>query len=134
MKQILLMAALLFVAHSAQAQDIETEQTVPVPSNGVAGGTNAAVWKAHCQPGMVMTGIEIVVGGTCQNQCDADGRPLAAYRILCSHLKARQKSFGELRQARSIARHHGIEWPHYPCGWVRSVLVVCPSLAKVVPP
>jgi len=48
---------------------------------------NAAIWKAQCKPGMVMTDIEIVVGGTCHNQCKADGRPLAAYRILCSQLK-----------------------------------------------
>ena len=63
------------------------ENTVPVPSNGMAGGANPSIWKARCKAGMVMTGIEIVVGGTCRNQCNADGRPLAGYRILCSPLK-----------------------------------------------
>jgi len=85
-----LMAAMLLLVLAGQtyAQDFDTENTVPVPSNGVAGGTNASIWKAQCKPGMVMTGIEIVVGGTCHNQCRADGRPLAAYRILCSQLKS----------------------------------------------
>ena len=84
----MLLAALMLLASHAAAQDIGTENTIPVPSNGVAGGANPSVWKAQCKPGMVMTGIEIVVGGTCRNQCNADGRPLAAYRILCSELKA----------------------------------------------
>jgi len=78
---------LLLASHAASAQDITTKNTVPVPSNGAAGGTNPSIWKAECRPGMVMTGIEIVVGGTCRNQCNADGRPLAAYRILCSELQ-----------------------------------------------
>ncbi len=84
----MLLLGLLLLANQASAQDIETQNTVPVPSNGAAGGANASVWKAECKPGMVMTGIEIVVGGTCHNQCNADGRPLAAYRILCSELKS----------------------------------------------
>jgi hypothetical protein len=88
MQRMLLTGILLLLASHAHAQDIGTQNTVPVPSNGAAGGTNAAVWKAECKPGMVMTGIEIVVGGTCRNQCNADGRPLAAYRILCSELKS----------------------------------------------
>ncbi len=78
---------LWLLASPAQAQDIGTKNTVPVPSNGAAGGTNPSVWKAQCKDGMVMTGIEIVVGGTCHNQCNADGRPIAAYRILCSELQ-----------------------------------------------
>lgn len=82
-----LIAVLLALPVSAYAQDISTKNTVPVPSNGAAGGTNPSVWKAQCKEGMVMTGIEIVVGGTCRNQCNADGRPLAAYRILCSELQ-----------------------------------------------
>jgi hypothetical protein len=35
-----------------------------------------------------MTGVEIVVGGTCHNQCNTDGRPLAAYGIHCTELHA----------------------------------------------
>ena len=88
MPRILLIAVLLQLSASqAYAQEVDTENTVPVPSNGMAGGANPSIWKAQCKPGMVMTGIEIVVGGTCRNQCNADGRPLAAYRILCSPLK-----------------------------------------------
>jgi hypothetical protein len=85
---MLLIAVLLQLsATQAYAQVVDTENTVSVPSNGMAGGANPSIWKARCKPGMVMTGIEIVVGGTCRNECNADGRPLAAYRILCSPLK-----------------------------------------------
>lgn len=87
MQRTLLAAILLLATTIAQAQDITPKNTVPVPSNGAAGGANASVWSAHCKPGMVMTGIEIVVGGTCHEACNADGRPLAAYRILCSDLQ-----------------------------------------------
>ena len=37
--------------------------------------------------GMVMTGIEIVVGGICHNQCNTDGGPLATYGTHCSPLQ-----------------------------------------------
>jgi hypothetical protein len=87
MQRILLTATVMLLASPCFAQHISTQNTVPVPSNGAAGGANPSVWKAQCKEGMVMTGIEIVVGGSCQNQCDADGRPLAAYRILCSDLQ-----------------------------------------------
>jgi hypothetical protein len=88
MKRIFLLVIFLLFASGAYTQDIRTKNTVPVPSNGAAGGINPSVWSAHCKDGMVMTGIEIVVGGTCHHQCDGDGRPLAAYRILCSQLEA----------------------------------------------
>jgi hypothetical protein len=86
MRRMLATVILLLLTGNVYAQDIDTKNTVTVPANGAAGGANPAVWSAHCKQGMVMTGIEIVVGGTCNNQCDADGRPLAAYRILCSEL------------------------------------------------
>lgn len=86
MTKAILIALLLLLPSLAQGEE-NTEDTVPVPSNGLAGGSNASVWKAQCAKGMVMTGIEIVVGGTCNNQCNADGRPMAGYRILCSRLK-----------------------------------------------
>src|SRR5262245_7933733 len=63
-----------------------------VPSNGKFGGQNASMWKAECAKGMVMTGIEIVVGGTCHNQCNIDGRPVATYGIHCSQLQAGSSS------------------------------------------
>lgn len=68
----------------AYSQPSDTANTVTVPANGAAGGAGASIWKADCKPGMVMTGIEIVVGGTCHNQCNADGRPVVTYRIRCS--------------------------------------------------
>ena len=87
MRFILIAAMLSLPSNSAYSQQITTGNAVNVPGSGAAGGQNATVWKAECQKGMVMTGIEIVVGGTCRNQCNADGRPIAAYRIQCSPLQ-----------------------------------------------
>jgi hypothetical protein len=86
MQNLLWVTIVLALSSQALAQEIGAENTVTVPSNGAAGGASPSVWKAQCAQGMVMTGIEIVVGGTCRNQCNADGRPLAAYRIFCSQL------------------------------------------------
>jgi ribosomal protein L24 len=87
MRVILIAAVLSLLSASAHSQQVTTGDTVNVPGSGAAGGQNATVWKADCQKGMVMTGIEIVVGGTCHNQCNSDGRPIAAYRIHCSQLQ-----------------------------------------------
>jgi hypothetical protein len=79
---------LLLPSTSAYSQQITTGDTVNVPANGRLGGQNASIWKAECDKGMVMTGIEILVGGTCHNQCNADGRPVATYGIHCSPLQS----------------------------------------------
>ena len=87
--QAIPMSAIVFVLCSgAYAQPISTGETSSVPSNGHFGGQNASVWKAECPKGTVMTGIEIVVGGTCHNQCNTDGRPLTTYGIHCAPLHA----------------------------------------------
>ena len=88
MQRILWVGALLLLASHAHAQAISTQNTIAVPADGGAGGADALVWKAECQPGMVVTGIQIMVGGTCHNQCNADGRPLATFNVLCSQLQA----------------------------------------------
>ncbi len=62
-----------------------------------------------------MTGIEIVVGGTCHNQCRADGRPLAAYRILCSQLKI-GKPINMRRHAVAITKQQYRFYPSQPYG------------------
>src|SRR5262249_31370999 len=84
----LITGMLLLLSINAYSQEITTGDTVNVPSSGASGGQNASVWKAECAKGMVMTGIEIVVGGTCHNQCNTDGRPVATYGIHCSQLQA----------------------------------------------
>ena len=84
MRKMHLVAVMLLLSSSANSQQIATGTTVTVPANGGSGGASASIWRADCKPGMVMTGIEIVVGGTCHNQCNADGRPVATYRIHCS--------------------------------------------------
>jgi hypothetical protein len=88
MRAILIAGMLLLLSNNAYSQEIITGNTKNVPASGQSGGTNASVWKAECDKGMVVTGIEIVVGGTCRNQCNADGRPLATYGIHCSQLQA----------------------------------------------
>ena len=87
MRFILIAAMLSLLSNNAYSQQITTGDAVNVPGSGAAGGQNATVWKAECQKGMVVTGIEVVVGGTCHNQCNADGRALAAFRIQCSPLQ-----------------------------------------------
>ncbi len=88
MRAIPTCAVLFLLCTSASAQQITTGETTAVPSNGQFGGQNASVWKAECPKGTVMTGIELVVGGTCRNQCNTDGRPLTTYGIHCAPLHA----------------------------------------------
>ena len=68
MRAVLIAGMLLLLSNNAYSQQITTGNTVNVLANGRAGGQNASIWKAECDKGMVMTGIEIVVGGTCHNQ------------------------------------------------------------------
>lgn len=75
---------LLLFSGTAFSQQIDSGDTVTVPADGGSGGAGASIWRAECKRGTVMTGIEIVVGGTCRNQCNADGRPLTTYRIHCT--------------------------------------------------
>lgn len=52
-------------------------------SSWAGGGANAVDANANCPAGQVMTGIHIHLGGTCHTQCDADGRPISSYTIIC---------------------------------------------------
>lgn len=47
-------------------------------------GSNAMAMNSYCPEGQVMVGIEMVIGGTCRNQCEADGGAFHKYRIVCS--------------------------------------------------
>jgi hypothetical protein len=87
MRALLITGMLFLLSTDVYSQEITPGNTVNVPANGAFGGQNASVWKAECEKGMVMTGIEIVVGGTCHNQCNTDGRPVATYGIHCSPLQ-----------------------------------------------
>lgn len=88
MRAVPITGILLLLCTDAYSQHISTGEITSVPSNGHSGGTNASVWKAECPKGSVMTGIEVVVGGTCHNQCNTDGRPLTTYGIHCTELHA----------------------------------------------
>jgi hypothetical protein len=87
MRFILVAGMLLLLPNNAYSQQTTAGDTVNVPANGRSGGQNASIWSADCQKGMVMTGIEVVVGGTCHNQCNTDGRPVATYRIHCAPMQ-----------------------------------------------
>ncbi len=87
MRTVLIGGILLLLCPDAYSQQITTGEIISVPANGQFGGQNASVWKAECPKGTVMTGIEIVVGGTCHNQCNTDGRPLTTYGIHCTELR-----------------------------------------------
>ena len=87
MRALLITGMLFLLSTDVYSQEITPGNTVNVPANGAFGGQNASVWKAECEKGMVMIGIEILVGGTCHNQCNTDGRPVATYGIHCSPLQ-----------------------------------------------
>jgi hypothetical protein len=56
---MLLIAVLMQLSDSqAYAQVVDTENTVSVPSNGMAGGANPSIWTARCKPGMVKLATE----------------------------------------------------------------------------
>jgi len=69
---------------SVYPQQPAAQNIVEVTADGASGGANSAIWNASCPAGMVMTGLRIMVGGTCHYQCDGDGRPLATFNIVCS--------------------------------------------------
>jgi hypothetical protein len=87
MHKLVSVGFLALLSSSAHSQEITTGNTVRVLADGHSGGQNAAIWKADCQPGMVLTGIELAVGGTCHNQCDRDGRPVATFVIHCTQIQ-----------------------------------------------
>ena len=87
MHKLVSVGFLALLSSSANSQEITTGNTVRVLADGHSGGQNAAIWKADCQPGMVLTGIELAVGGTCHYQCDSDGRPVATFVIHCSQIQ-----------------------------------------------
>src|SRR5262245_11833620 len=98
MRHVMLVVFLVTLSSTVHSQQITTSNTVRIPADGGSGGTNASIWKADCQQGMVMTGIEIAVGGTCRHQCDADGRPVATFVIHCSQLQTGRSTSLELKK------------------------------------
>jgi hypothetical protein len=88
MRVVRISGIVFLLCTDAYSQQITTGEVTSVPSNGHFGGQNASVWKAECPKGTVMTGVEIVVGGSCHNQCSTDGRPLTTYGIHCTELHA----------------------------------------------
>ena len=66
MDKLVLVGFLALLPSSAYSQEITTGNTVRVLADGGSGGQNATIWKADCQQGMVLTGIEIAVGGVPQ--------------------------------------------------------------------
>jgi len=89
MRWTLVAATALLLTGYAHAQQQGTQNIVEVPADGAAGGANSAIWNASCPAGMVMTGLRVMVGGTCHNHCDGDGRPLATFNIVCSQPPAK---------------------------------------------
>ncbi|MDD2869304.1 hypothetical protein [Neomegalonema sp.] len=47
------------------------------------GGSNAITMVANCNADEVVVGVELIVGGTCKRQCDADGGALHKFRLVC---------------------------------------------------
>src|SRR5215471_9192919 len=91
MHKLVSVGFLALLSSSAHSQEITTSNTVRVLADGHSGGQNAAIWKADCQPGMVLTGIELAVGGTSHSEFDGDGRPGATFVIHCSRIQPEKK-------------------------------------------
>jgi hypothetical protein len=52
-------------------------------SDKAFGGANAVDTTAVCPPGQVVRGVRMHLGGTCQSQCNADGRPVSSFTVIC---------------------------------------------------
>lgn len=48
------------------------------------GGQSPLSMISMCPPDQMVVGVEIVVGGTCQQQCNADGGALHKFRVRCA--------------------------------------------------
>jgi hypothetical protein len=47
------------------------------------GGMNAELYSSSCPANQVVVGLDIWLGGTCHEQCNADGRPVHFFRVKC---------------------------------------------------
>ncbi|MBX5216472.1 hypothetical protein HJC05_19990 [Rhizobium sp. NLR9a] len=52
-------------------------------SDKAFGGASAVDTTAMCPPGQVVRGLRMHLGGTCQNQCNADGRVVSHFTVIC---------------------------------------------------
>jgi hypothetical protein len=50
---------------------------------------NGLAMDASCPAGQVARGVKLGLGGTCGGKCDADGRPVATLRLVCTQLIAK---------------------------------------------
>lgn len=53
-------------------------------SSASYGGASAVTPVAQCPAGQVAVGIEMTLGGTCHEQCNADGRTVSSFRLVCA--------------------------------------------------
>ena len=67
-------AARLAQIGTSEAQVNSGQPLAPVQANILA----------TCPPGHVVKGVKLNVGGTCNNTCDNDGRPVSQVELICT--------------------------------------------------
>jgi hypothetical protein len=60
-----------------------TGDTASAPADGSVGGYNAINLSSTCPTGYVAVGLQVTLGGTCNKQCDLDGRPVSTFALQC---------------------------------------------------
>ena len=77
--------------NALQSQVNQIERKLMTAPNGAwqteqsfGGGTNAVARTSQCPPGQVMVGLQVATGGTCNHQCDPDGRPIHKFLVMCA--------------------------------------------------
>jgi hypothetical protein len=63
----------------------------PVDSKRVAILGNGETVEATCGEGEIAKGIRLNLGGTCNNHCAGDGRPVGSFSVICAKLGAISK-------------------------------------------
>ena len=92
MHKLVSVGFLALLSSSAHSQEITTSNTVRVLADGHSGGQNAAIWKADCQPGMVLTGIELAVGGSATTNVIGTAGPWRHSSFIALRFKRENKS------------------------------------------
>lgn len=71
------------LSNKIAGKQVSLTTTADVGSSGSSGGLNASTWTAVCPEGQVARGVKLVVGGTCNSQCNPDGRPVSSFAVIC---------------------------------------------------
>jgi hypothetical protein len=87
------------VALTKRVQDLEEAlKAIKVKSSGAPApdqkddtgrlaSEGAASFPLRCEAGQVAVGVNLILGGTCHEQCNGDGRPVQQFKLVCQALE-----------------------------------------------